>query len=127
MSEALLLERRIDEAVSMAQREFDRSRLGGLRGHEAHGWRVLAEIAVSVDPVDVKSAEGYFHQALTHATELGMRPLVAHCHRGLGKLYVRTGMRHEAQEHLTTATTMYREMEMTYWLRKAEAELTEAE
>ena len=127
MSEAHLSEKRIDEAGSMAHREIDRSRLGGLRGHEAHGWRVLAEIAVSVDPVDVKSAEGYFHQALTHATELGMRPLVAHCHRGLGKLYGRTGMRHEAQEHLTTATTMYREMEMTYWLRKAEAELTEAE
>ena len=54
-----------------------------------------------------------------------MRPLVAHCHLGLGKLYARTGKREHAQEHLTTATTMYREMRMTYWLEKAEAELTE--
>jgi hypothetical protein len=49
--------------------------------------------------------------------------LVAHCHLGLGKLYRRTGKREQAQEHLTTATTMYREMGMTYWLEQAEAEL----
>jgi hypothetical protein len=51
-----------------------------------------------------------------------MRPLVAHCHLGLGKLYRRTGKPQEAQEHLTTATTMYREMGMAYWLEQAEAE-----
>ncbi len=52
-----------------------------------------------------------------------MRPLVAHCHLGLGKLYRRTGKREQAQEHLTTATTMSREMGMTYWLEKAEAQV----
>ena len=51
-----------------------------------------------------------------------MRPLVAHCHLGLGKLYRRTGDRAKAQEHLTTAATMYREMGMSFWLEKAEAE-----
>ena len=54
-----------------------------------------------------------------------MRPLVAHCHRGLGKLYRPAGQRERAQDHLTTATTMYREMDMTYWLEKAEAEMRE--
>jgi hypothetical protein len=49
-------------------------------------------------------------------------PLVAHCHLGLGKLYHRTDKREQAQEHLATATTMYRDMGMTYWLEKAEAE-----
>ncbi len=53
----------------------------------------------------------------------GMSPLVAHCHLGLGKLYGRRVKRKQAQEHLTTATTMYREMGMTYWLEQAEAEL----
>ena len=48
--------------------------------------------------------------------------LVAHCHLGLGKLHRRTGEREQAQEHLTTATTMYREMGMTYWLGQAAAE-----
>ena len=52
-----------------------------------------------------------------------MRPLVAHCRLGLAKLYRRRGKREQAQEHLTTAATMYREMGMTYWLEKAEAEL----
>jgi hypothetical protein len=52
-----------------------------------------------------------------------MRPLVAHCHLGLGKLYHRTDNREQAQEHLTTATTMYRNMGMTYWLEKAESEM----
>jgi hypothetical protein len=52
-----------------------------------------------------------------------MWPLVAHYHFGLGKLYRRTGKRQEAQEHLTTATTMYREMDMRFWLETAEAEM----
>ena len=54
-----------------------------------------------------------------------MRPLVAHCHLGLGQLYRRTGKRQEAQGHLTTATTMYREMDMRFWLEQAEAEMRE--
>ena len=52
-----------------------------------------------------------------------MRPLIAHCHLGLGKLYQRTGKREEAEQHLTSATTMYREMGLTYWLEKAEVEM----
>ena len=40
---------------------------------------------------------------------------------GLGKLYRRMGKRQEAQEHLRTAATMYREMEMLFWLEQAEA------
>jgi len=59
---------------------------------------------------------------LALATELGMRPVVAHCYLGLGKVSRRTGKREQAQEHLTTATTMYREMGMRYWLAQAEAE-----
>ncbi len=54
-----------------------------------------------------------------------MRPLVAHCHLGLGKLYQRTGKRRQAREHLTNATTMYREMDMRFWLEQAEAHITQ--
>jgi hypothetical protein len=54
-----------------------------------------------------------------------MRPLIAHCHLGLGKLDRRTDKREQAQAHLATATTMYREMGMTYWLERAEGEMTE--
>ena len=76
-------------------------------------------------PAGAEDAPGYYREALALAGALGMRPLVAHCHLGLGKLYRRTGKREQAQEHLTTATTMYREMGMTYWLEKAEAEMKE--
>jgi hypothetical protein len=52
-----------------------------------------------------------------------MRPLLAHCHFGPGKLYLRTGKREQALEHLTSAITMYREMGMMFWLEQAEAEM----
>jgi hypothetical protein len=50
-----------------------------------------------------------------------MRPLAAHCHLGLGKLYRGTGDQAKAEEHLTVATTMYRDMGMMFWLERAEA------
>jgi hypothetical protein len=68
-------------------------------------------------------AEDTYLRARTLADELGMRPLVAHCHLGLGKLYRRARQRNQAQGHLTTATTMYREMDMRFWLGQAEATL----
>ena len=57
--------------------------------------------------------------------EIEVRPLLAHCHLGLGKLYHKIGQPEQAREHLTTATTMYREMDMRFWLEKAEAEVKE--
>jgi hypothetical protein len=51
-----------------------------------------------------------------------MRPLVAHCHFGLGKLHAKTGHRKQATQHLATATTLYREMDMRFWLEQAETE-----
>ena len=75
------------------------------------------------DQFDLEKGGQYYWRALALAEELGMRPLVAHCHLGLGKLYHRTGKREEAQQHLTTAITMYREMDMQFWLEQAEAEI----
>jgi Double zinc ribbon len=62
--------------------------------------------------------------AVARADELGMRPLAAHCHLGLGTLYRRLGKREPAQEHLTTAVTMCREMDMGFWLEQAKAEMS---
>ena len=75
------------------------------------------------DPPDLESAEGHYNQALARADELGMRPLAAHCHLGLGELFHRTGDRAKAAEHLTITAPMYREVDMGFWLEKAEAEL----
>jgi len=92
-------------------------------GDEGAQVQLLAEIASHRGPPDDEVAERHYRQALALAGELEMRPLVAHCHLGLGKLYRRTGKRIESDEHFNTAATMYREMGMTYWLEKAEAEM----
>jgi hypothetical protein len=73
----------------------------------------------------MRGAGGYYREALALADTLGMRPLVAHCHLGLGKVSPGTGKREQAREHLTTATTMYREMDMRFWLEQAGAEMRE--
>jgi uncharacterized protein HemY len=52
-----------------------------------------------------------------------MRPLIARCHLGLGRLYRRIDNHEQAKKHLTTATSMMREMQMGLWLEQAEAEL----
>jgi hypothetical protein len=41
----------------------------------------------------------------------------------VGKLYRRAGNLQQAREHLATATTMMREMQIGVWLEKAEAAL----
>ena len=79
-----------------------------------------AEVLAPEDPV---GGRGRLEEALALAAQLGMRPEVAHCHLSLGKQYQRTGKRQEASEHLTTAVTMYREMDMNFWLAQAEAAL----
>ena len=55
-----------------------------------------------------------------------MRPLQAHCHLGLGKLYRRIGRLDEARAELATAVAMLREMGMAFWLPEAEAELAQS-
>jgi len=70
--------------------------------------------------VNTAQAEASYRQAIALADERGMRPLVAHYHVGLGKLYQRLDKRQQAQEHLTTAVAMYREMDMGFWMEQAE-------
>jgi class 3 adenylate cyclase/tetratricopeptide (TPR) repeat protein len=125
LSEAYLLAGRMDDAITQALRALDLSRDHKERGHQAWVCRLLGEIAAREDPLDIAKAENHYRQALALAEELGMRPLIAHCHVGLGKLYRRIGNLQRAKEHLTTATTMMGEMEMGLWLERAEAELKE--
>jgi hypothetical protein len=66
-------------------------------------------------------------EGMTLATGLGMRPLVAHCHLALAKLYWRTDTHEQAEDHLITATTMYGDLGMTYWLERSEREVPRVE
>jgi hypothetical protein len=79
------------------------------------------------DPPDAAQAEAHYQQALTLAEELGMRPLQAHCHHGLGQLYHQTGRATQARITLATAIDLYRAMDMTLWLPQAEAALVQVE
>ena len=106
----------------VARRALDLSREHKERGHEAWSIRLLAEIASASQD---GATEPNYREAMSIAEELGMRPLVAHCHRGLGKFYFGTDDRQRSHGHLKSAATMYREMAMQFWLEKAEAQLRE--
>jgi len=118
---AYLLTGKRDEAARLATTALDAARANKQRGQEAAALRLSADAAACA--LDGGCAEADYQRAMPLASEIGSRPLVAHCHLGLGKLYRRTGKSEQAQEHLRTATTMYREMDMTYWLEKAEEEM----
>src|SRR5207244_4055401 len=89
------------------------------RGNQAYALRLLGDIAARRDPLKSEPAETHYRQALALAEELGMRPLVAHCHLGLGKLYAKMGQREQARAELSIAIELYRSMEMTFWLPEA--------
>jgi tetratricopeptide (TPR) repeat protein len=123
LGRAGLLLGRLDEARTLGDRAVECS--PSHPGSAAHALHLLGDIATHPDRFDAECGEAHYRQALALAEPRGMRPLVAHCHLGLGTLYRRTGEREQAQEHLTTAATMYREMDMRFWLEKAATEMKE--
>jgi tetratricopeptide (TPR) repeat protein len=122
LAEGQLLAGDVNRSRDTAARALDLARARGEPGFEAWSLRLLGDVA-NASRAEAETAERSYRSALTLAKSLRLRPLVAHCHLGLGKLYRRTDKREQARKHLTTATTMYREMGMTYWLEKAEAEV----
>jgi tetratricopeptide (TPR) repeat protein len=116
-----LLLGRLDEARNLGNCAVEL--LPSQPGAAAHALHLLGDIATHPDRFDAESGEAHYRQALALAEPRGMRPLVAHCHLGLAKLYRRTGKREQARQHLTTASTMYREMDMRFWFDESEAEL----
>ena len=70
-------------------------------------------------------AHRHYQQALALAEDLGMRPLQAHCHHGLGTLYAKAGQWEQVRVELSRAIEMYRAMEMTFWLPQAETTLAQ--
>ena len=125
LGEAYLLADEVENAQACAERAVMLARGRGERGNEARALSLLGDIASHHGRPDVRTAAAHYGAAMTLASELDMRPLVAHCHLGLGRLDRRTGKREQAYEHLTIATTMYREMDMRFWPERAEAEMKE--
>jgi class 3 adenylate cyclase/tetratricopeptide (TPR) repeat protein len=127
LGEAQVLAGRLEEAHALAEHALALARERQERGHQAYALRLLGEIAVHRDPPDADQASVHYRQALALANELGMRPLQAHCHRGLGMLYGKVGRGEQARSELSAAIALYRAMEMTFWLPQAEAALAQVE
>jgi hypothetical protein len=117
----------MEEAYRLAQWVLTHAHDRKARGWEAQALWLLGEVARHRNPPDVALAEAHYRQALALAEELGMRPLQAHCLRGLGTLYMKTSQRELACTELSTAIEMYRAMEMTFWLPQTEAALAQVE
>ncbi len=126
LGEAHLMAGRLDEAHTLAEHALAFTRKHQQRGHEAYALCLLGEIAAHRAPPNVDEAAAQYRRALALAEELGMRPLQAHCHLGLGKLYCDIDRGEQARAKLSTAIDLYRTMDMTFWLPQAEVALAEA-
>jgi tetratricopeptide (TPR) repeat protein len=120
-----LLAGHLEEAHALAERALALVREREERGNEAYALHLLGDITAHRDPPESEQAEAHYRQALALAEELGMRPLMAHCHRGLGTLYAMLGQRAQARTALITAIEMSRAMDMTLWLPQTEAALAQ--
>jgi class 3 adenylate cyclase/tetratricopeptide (TPR) repeat protein len=123
LAEATLLDDRATEAHDLAVRARDLARTSGQRGSEAWSLWLLGAISARRTSLDTQGAEANYRQALVLAQELGMRPLQAHCWRGLGALYVQSGRAEQAHTACAAAGELYRALDMTFWLPQVEDEL----
>jgi tetratricopeptide (TPR) repeat protein len=126
LSEVCRLAGRGDEAWQHARQALDLTRQHKERADEALALHQLGVVQAHTDPRAAVQAEAHYQEALALADELGMRPLQAHCHFGLGTLYTKIGRPEQARAELSAAIDLYRAMEMTFWLPQAEAALAEA-
>jgi tetratricopeptide (TPR) repeat protein len=125
LGEAYLLADRLEEAQARAEQALVHAGMYQERGHQAYALWLLGEIAAHRTSPDADAAIAHYCQALALTEELGMRPLQAHCHRGLGTLYATIAQREQARVELTATIELYRVMDMTFWLPQAEATLAQ--
>jgi class 3 adenylate cyclase/tetratricopeptide (TPR) repeat protein len=111
------------DAASLCAIGLQEARQNEARGEEALALRLLGEVAARSEPPEIEQAESYYHQALSLADALQMRPVLAHCHLGLGTLYQHVGSDEQARAELATAAEMYGAMEMPFWSDRAAAAL----
>jgi tetratricopeptide (TPR) repeat protein len=119
LSEAYLLAGRHEDARQSAERALALARAHKESGYEGWALRLLAEIALGSDPPDTGRAMEYGRKALVLAEELGMRPLMAHCHLVLGRSLAQGTDPAAAKRHLAAAGQLLGEMGMQAWLEQA--------
>jgi tetratricopeptide (TPR) repeat protein len=124
LGEGYLLSGRLSDATKLSERALELSRKHKEQGHEAWALKLLGDIAWHQGPTKFEEAERYYEQALTLTLELGMRPLQAHCHVGLGHLYEAMCSAEKARLEFSHAIGLYRSMDMASWLSRAETSMT---
>jgi tetratricopeptide (TPR) repeat protein len=107
LSEVCCLAGRGEEAWQHACQALDLARQQKSRGQEAFALHQLGVVQAHADPPEIAQAEAHYQQALALTEELGMRPLQAHCHYGLGTLYAATSQREQARTELAAAIALY--------------------
>ena len=117
LCEAYLRTDRLEEAGALAQETLATTRRTSERGTEAWTLWLLGGIAARRRATRAGAASGpearaWYDEALSLATELGMRPLVARCHLGLGSQPAGAGESSERGRHLEIALGMFEEMGM---------------
>jgi class 3 adenylate cyclase/tetratricopeptide (TPR) repeat protein len=120
LARACYLLGRFDEALRLVDRAVEK--LSSQPGAAAHALHLLGDIATHPDRFDAERGEAQYRKALALAEIRGMRPLVAHCYLGLGNIYRRTEKHQQARELFTAALAMYREMDMSFWVKQAKLE-----
>ena len=120
LAEAHVRAGRPDGAFALAAQALDLAQEHRERGHEAHALRLLGLIEIEREVPNLDRAEENYQKALALANQLGMRPLQAHCHVGLGRLYRRRGHSEAATAAVTAARDLFRAMDMTFWPRDIE-------
>jgi class 3 adenylate cyclase/tetratricopeptide (TPR) repeat protein len=120
LGRACLLLGRIDDAWRVATQAIAGSAARPTDASRALS--LMADVSSHPDRFDPGHAETCYRQAMASAEAQGRRPVIAHCHLGLGRLYSRMGKRQEAAEHFAITRTMYRELDMAFWLKQVEQE-----
>jgi tetratricopeptide (TPR) repeat protein len=122
LGEAYLLAGRLDEADDAARRALQMAREKSERGHEAYALHLLGEVVAQRAPEDPGAAEAALRQASALAEELSMHPLLAHCHVSRARLECRAGRIASARQLFDAGIAAFDELEMPFWLERAEAE-----
>jgi class 3 adenylate cyclase/tetratricopeptide (TPR) repeat protein len=110
-------------AVEVGERALALARAHGERGHEASALRLAGDVAAAQTPPLLVVATERYTAAITLAEELGLRPLLARAHLGLGQLHRRGGQVQAAEAHLATAVVLFSDLGMHSWLDRTEPEL----
>jgi tetratricopeptide (TPR) repeat protein len=123
--EAYKLAGQYSEAMALALRVLEVSRDSKDKGSEAWLLRQLGDLLARIHPAHSMQAAASYTEGLKLAQDLGMRPLQAHCHLGLGQIHAQAENGSVARSELHAASELYRAMSMSFWVAKADLALSD--